>query len=165
MSSSNLTSLLARAAALPGSGPRRLAALLGACAADAAARPLHWVYDVDALAAHLKEKELQDAPEFYPESRSPFYSLDTGDNSCYFDEALSALGALKASEGNKYDYDVLKDAIKADLGPGTRYDMAAREEFTKLTKEGKATGPLIGKWMQGAPLKFLGNVNVRFIKS
>ena len=62
-----------------------MAAILGACVADAAARPLHWVYDMSDLKRYLKDKVGNTAeeksidrntfPEFYPENRSPFYSV------------------------------------------------------------------------------------------
>ena len=58
------------------------AILLGAVTADAAARPLHWIYDaqkLDKLTAGTT------SPEFWPESESPFYNLPTGANSAYFD--------------------------------------------------------------------------------
>ena len=53
--------------------------------ADAAARPLHWVYDMSQLRRYLNDKvgetpdeksvDRNQFPEFYPESRSPFYSV------------------------------------------------------------------------------------------
>jgi hypothetical protein len=60
--------------------------------ADAAARPLHWVYDLNELNKQIKGRE--ERPEFLPESKSPYYSLKTGDNSCYFDTANSVLKTL-----------------------------------------------------------------------
>ena len=78
---------------------RKIAALLGACVADAASRPLHWVYDMHALKCYLKESfndgiDRNQQPEFYPQSRSPFYSLPTGENSCYFDITKAVLESL-----------------------------------------------------------------------
>ena len=62
-----------------------MASILGACVADAAARPLHWVYDMSQLKRYLNDKVGATAeeksvdrnrfPEFYPESKSPFYSV------------------------------------------------------------------------------------------
>ena len=64
----------------------KAAALLAACVSDAAARPLHWIYNVDKINDVLNA-EHKSNPEFFPESKSPFYSLKTGENSCYIDEA------------------------------------------------------------------------------
>ena len=47
-------------------------------------RPLHWVYDLGELNAAISSSP--DTPEFWPESVSPFYTLPTGENSCYFDQ-------------------------------------------------------------------------------
>ena len=62
-----------------------MAAILGACVADAAARPLHWVYDMSALNRYLGQKigdtdeeksiDRYKYPEFFPENRSPFYNV------------------------------------------------------------------------------------------
>ena len=51
-------------------------AVLGAVVADAASRPLHWVYDANSMKKHLKGRE--NTPEFDPVSRSPYYKLETG---------------------------------------------------------------------------------------
>ena len=98
---SKLNSLLESARQLPEIQQRKVAAVLGSCVADAAARPLHWVYDMEAMEIYLtKEKqgdELVDRnqePEFYPVNKSPFYSLPTGDNSCYFDITRAVLENL-----------------------------------------------------------------------
>ena len=42
---------------LPASQQRRVAAIVGACIADAAARPCHWQYDVDKLKEQLGESQ------------------------------------------------------------------------------------------------------------
>ena len=61
---------------LSGRAYRCACAVLGAVCADAAARPLHWVYDANAMREHLRGRE--DQPEFHPENRSPYYKLETG---------------------------------------------------------------------------------------
>jgi hypothetical protein len=65
----------------------QISAILGACVADAAARPLHWVYDMSDLKRYLSTKigstDVEKAidrnayPEFYPESRSPYYNVSS----------------------------------------------------------------------------------------
>jgi len=52
---------------------RASAAILGATLADAAAQPLHWIYDTDQLSKALAT--CADEPEFRPESANPFYKL------------------------------------------------------------------------------------------
>ena len=56
--------------------------LLGATVADAATRPLHWVYDPKKLRNYIKgKKEIV----FLKKSKSPFYSIKTGKVSGYND--------------------------------------------------------------------------------
>ena len=99
MTTRTLTELLRLASMQPDQEQRKIAALVGACVADAAARPLHWVYDMEALEKYLNETfddqvDRTKQPEFYPENKSPFYSLPTGENSCYFDITLTSLESL-----------------------------------------------------------------------
>ena len=51
------------------------AILLGAAVADAAARPLHWIYDTEKIQKLICGTA---NPEFWPKSESPFYNLPTG---------------------------------------------------------------------------------------
>ena len=48
---------------------------LGATVADAAARPLHWVYDQKKLNSYIKNKK---DFAFLKNNKSPFYSIKTG---------------------------------------------------------------------------------------
>ena len=54
---------------------RAVAATIGSCVADAAARPMHWLYDQQRLDAAVGDTV---AVEFWPESLSPFYTIPTG---------------------------------------------------------------------------------------
>ena len=53
---------------------------LGATVADAAARPLHWVYDQKKLSNYVKGKK---DFAFLKKNRSPFYNIKTGKVSGY----------------------------------------------------------------------------------
>ena len=53
---------------------------LGATVADAAARPLHWIYDKKKLKSYIKNKK---TITFFKENRCPFYSIKTGEVSGY----------------------------------------------------------------------------------
>ena len=60
----------------------KLHIFLGATVADAAARPLHWVYDEKKLKSYIKGKK---NIAFFRKNRSPFYSIKTGEVSGYND--------------------------------------------------------------------------------
>ena len=51
-----ITENISKIAKLPPLQSRAAASILGAVVADAAARPLHWVYDRDVLVAHRSNK-------------------------------------------------------------------------------------------------------------
>ena len=53
---------------------------LGATVADAAARPLHWVYDQKKLNSYIKNKK---DFAFLKNNKSPFYNIKTGKVSGY----------------------------------------------------------------------------------
>ena len=55
---------------------------LGATVADAAARPLHWIYNPKKLKKCIKSKK---EIAFLKQNQSPFYSIKTGKVSGYND--------------------------------------------------------------------------------
>ena len=55
---------------------------LGATVADAAARPLHWVYNQKKLLEYIKGKK---DFTFLKKNKSPFYNINTGKVSGYND--------------------------------------------------------------------------------
>jgi hypothetical protein len=76
---------------------RATAAILGALCADAACRPLHWVYDTQLLQQYVLQLSPDGNPEFLEESRSPFYCIPTGGLSPYGGALLASLqGAARA---------------------------------------------------------------------
>jgi len=152
-----LSKLLDQAAGLPELKQKKVACLLGAAVADAAARPLHWVYDLGDLNKAIRSNP--DVPEFLPESKSPFYTLPTGANSCYWDQAAATLTSLKNKK--EFNFEDICDEFEGQLGPGSPYDMQAREEYMELRRYGKVQGPIVGKWLHGGMIKFFENRKLR----
>jgi len=132
---------------------KKIGCLVGAAVADAAARPLHWVYDLQDLNHAIKTNPEQ--PEFWPESKSPFYTLETGENSCYFDQAYAVMTSLKNKQEFSFE-DICEEFVR-QLGPASPYDMAAREEYMMLRRHGRVQGPIKGKWLHGGMIKFFEN--------
>lgn len=59
--------------------PRRIAALVAGFVADAAAMPLHWIYDTAEIASITARLNRTASPEFVTPSFAPFYSYPVGD--------------------------------------------------------------------------------------
>ena len=93
--------------------------------------------------------------EFWPESKSPFYSIPTGDNSCYYDESLAVLTSL-ANTGS-FDFQDMCEEFSKQLGPGSPYSAELREEYMLRRRLGQPLTPLLGKWLSGSMLKCLEN--------
>ena len=149
----SLSSLLDQARSLPLARQRKVSCLLGAAVADAAARPLHWVYDLSVLNRAVSADPSR--PEFLPQSHSPYYSLPTGDNSCYWDEALAVLKVVAAA-GPGWSHADVAAQFHRDFGPDSPYDMRRREEYMRRrNREGRLQEPLDGKWLHGGMIGFL----------
>jgi len=148
-----LSALLEHALLLPELQQRKVAGLLGAAVADAAARPLHWVYDMGDLNKYVRSNP--DHPEFWPESKSPFYSLPTGENSCYWDQALAVMTSLRSSKG--FNFENICQEFTVQFGSSSPYNMDNREEYMHLRSHGKVQGPIVGKWLHGGMIKFFAN--------
>jgi len=150
---SRVTALLDQALALPELSQKKIGCLVGAAVADAASRPLHWIYDLPDLEKAIKADP--ERPEFVPKSKSPFYTLPTGENSCYFDQCFAVMTSIR-NQG-QFDFeDVCSEFVK-QLGPNSQYDMQAREEYMELRRYGRVQGPIVGKWLHGGMIKFLAN--------
>lgn len=132
--------------------------------ADAAARPLHWVYKRDVVEAVL-EKTSQ--LEFYPENKvrprilsvchvrlclpclglirtplplppqCPFYDIPLGASSPYFEQLYVSLKTL-AGSGGKVDVAAQHRNVVAHFGPGTAYEKALEKRKSKLAGAGGA---------------------------
>ena len=79
---------------------------LGAAVADAAARPLHWVYDPKKLRKYIKgQKKIT----FLKKNKSPFYSIKTGNVSGYNDVGQVMLKTLISTKKNLIFLKTLKE--------------------------------------------------------
>ena len=61
------------------------------------AQPMHWIYNMDSLKEVLSE--LEPFPEFRAESANPFYRRETGEQTCYGDQAYVLLDSLSHCGG------------------------------------------------------------------
>ncbi len=130
-------------------------ALLGAVVADAATRPLHWIYDAALLQALLEERE---HPEFWPQSRSPFYTLPTGSVSAYADTTLLMLRTLEETDG-ELDLERFVANAEAWFGPGSPYALSYARRESNFT-EGESRqwkGAIEGPWLHQCMRSLLEN--------
>ncbi len=89
---------------------------LGATVADAAARPLHWVYDQKKLLSLIKGKK---DFTFLEKNKSPFYNIKTGKVSGYNDVGQVMFKTLL--EDNTNVEKRFKKNIIINFGPGSLY--------------------------------------------
>ena len=89
---------------------------LGATIADAASRPLHWVYDQKKLKRYIKNKK---DFAFLNKNKSPFYSIKTGNVSGYNDVGQVMFRTISKSN-NSIEKRFKKNLVK-HFGPGSRY--------------------------------------------
>uniref|UniRef100_A0A1A8PU46 Selenoprotein J n=1 Tax=Nothobranchius rachovii TaxID=451742 RepID=A0A1A8PU46_9TELE len=133
---------------------RAIGAIVGAAAADAAAQPMHWIYDPDRLKEVLSD--LEPCPEFRSESANPFYRRTTGEQTCYGDQAYVLLESL--SQCGDVDLQDLTKRFYEFFGPGTAYDLPLNDPYRK--KGGpKATLPIDGPWRNASLKAFIRNVD------
>jgi len=172
----SISAQLEAVAALPRAQERAVSSLLGAAVADAAARPLHWVYDMELMEELMKDGQ---DPDFWPESMSPFYTLPTGARSCYNHVVMAGLQAFVEADGEA-DLDVYRAVIRRTFGEGTAWQEALarrKEAYTpakrrekretakptnaieeRLAELRKAFGePVEGPWLHGAVIHLLDN--------
>ena len=104
---------------------------LGATVADAAARPLHWVYDKKKLNSYIKGKK---NIAFFKQNRSPFYSIKTGKVSGYNDVGQVMLKTLAETSNHKKIIQLFKKNIVKNFGPGSRYwkNLSLRKKYKKI---------------------------------
>ena len=126
---------------------------LGATVADAATRPLHWVYDPKKLKKYIKgKKEIA----FLKKNRSPFYNIKTGNVSGYNDVGQVMFKTLLSS---KKKSDVIKNFKKnviKNFGPGSNYwkNLKLRKKYKKV----KWKKPMNGPWIHQNILETIKNI-------
>jgi ADP-ribosylglycohydrolase len=143
-----LQELLGRVSALPEVKRRAVGAVIGAAVADAAARPLHWLYDRQILENLVQNSD----PAFWPVNASPFYSLPTGRRSCYNDLGLAMLRSLPLDKNLLFDGDSYLDEIMDMFKPESEYAAAfkRRQEAYDPARKLEKREPIEGPWQQQA---------------
>ena len=114
---------------------------MGATVADAAARPLHWVYNQKKLLTYIKGKK---DFSFLKKNKSPFYNIKTGKVSGYNDIGQVMFKTL--IEDNKNIEARFKKNIIKNFGPGSVYwkNFNLRAKYRKVKDwRGKIEGPWI----------------------
>ena len=129
---------------------------LGATVADAAARPLHWVYDPKKLRKYIKGKK---DITFMKKNKSPFYSIKTGNVSGYNDVGQVMFETLVST---KKKSDILKNFKKniiKNFGPGSAYwrNLKLRKKYKKI----KWKGPINGPWIHQNILETIQNIKAK----
>ena len=126
---------------------------LGAVVADAAARPLHWVYDPKKLKRYIKgKKEIA----FLKENKSPFYALETGLTSGYADMGLVMFQTIITSKKKSDILPNFKKNIVQHFGPGSNYwkNLKERKKYKKI----KWKRPLQDNWLHQNTLETIQNI-------
>ncbi|XP_070988984.1 crystallin J1A-like [Oncorhynchus clarkii lewisi] len=132
---------------------RALGAIIGSAVADAAAQPLHWVYDLDKLDGFLNEAP---TPEFRPKSANPFYRRDTGNQSCYGDQAFVLLESL--SECGGLNVNDLRKRTYNFFGPRSEYDTPVNDPYRDMSGP-RPQLPIEGPWRHGSIKSFMKNMD------
>lgn len=149
-----MNSLLAEVSKLPTPTQRAIGCCVGSCVMDAAARPMHWCYDQTVIEEALSGG--QDSA-FYPTSISPYYTIPTGENSCYYDLGFVMLNALPASADAPLDLEAFHRELQSFFGPGTPYNEAfkARNYLYDPEKRYDKREPVPGPWQQSSVTSYL----------
>jgi len=133
---------------------------LGATVADAAARPLHWVYDPKKLNQYIKgKKEIA----FLKKSKSPFYSVKTGKVSGYNDVGQVMFKTLISIRKKSEILKSFKRNIIKNFGPGSAYwrNLKLRKKYKKI----KWKMPMNGPWIHQNILETIQNIKSKKIIS
>ena len=129
---------------------------LGATVADAAARPLHWVYDPKKLNQYIKGKK--EIP-FLKKNKSPFYSIKTGKVSGYNDVGQVMFKTLTSTYKKSEILKNFKRNIIKNFGPGSAYwkNLKIRKKYKKI----KWKMPMNGPWIHQNILEAIQNIKAK----
>ena len=125
---------------------------LGATVADAAARPLHWVYNQKKLLTYIKGK--QDFT-FLKKNKSPFYNIKTGKVSGYNEIGQVMFKTLV--DGHQDIEERFKKNITKNFGPGSIYwkNLNLRAKYRKV-KDWR--GIIKGPWIHQNIIETVRNI-------
>ena len=125
---------------------------LGATVADAAARPLHWVYNQKKLLAYIKGKK---DFTFLKKNKSPFYNIKTGKVSGYNEVGQVMFKTLV--EGHRDIEGRFKKNITKNFGPGSIYwkNLNLRAKYRKV-KDWR--GIIKGPWIHQNIIETVRNI-------
>jgi hypothetical protein len=129
---------------------------LGATVADAAARPLHWVYDPKKLNKYIKGKK---DITFLKQNKSPFYSIKTGNVSGYNDVGQVMFKTLISTKKKSKILKNFKKNIIKNFGPGSAYwrNLKLRKKYKKI----KWKMPMKGPWIHQNVLETIKNIKAK----
>ncbi len=125
---------------------------LGATVADAAARPLHWIYNQKKLSQYIKGRKDY---TFLDKNKSPFYNIKTGKVSGYNDIGQVMFKTL--IEGQKNIDIRFKKNILKNFGPGSIYwrNLKLRSKYKKV-KDWR--GIIKGPWIHQNIIETVQNI-------
>ena len=128
---------------------------LGATVADAAARPLHWVYNQKKLNSYIKGKK---DFSFLKENKSPFYNIKTGKVSGYNEIGQVMFKTLL--EGHDDINPRFKKNILKNFGPGSIYwrNLGLRSKYKKV-KDWR--GIINGPWIHQNVIETVNNIKLK----
>ena len=128
---------------------------LGATVADAAARPLHWVYNQKKLNSYIKGKK---DFSFLKKSKSPFYNIKTGKVSGYNEIGQVMFETLLKGHDN-IDQRFKKNIMK-NFGPGSIYwkNLGLRSKYRKV-KDWR--GIIKGPWIHQNVIETIKNIKLK----
>jgi hypothetical protein len=128
---------------------------LGATVADAAARPLHWVYNQKKLLTYIKRKK---DFTFLKKNKSPFYNIKTGKVSGYNEVGQVMFKTLV--EGHENIEERFKKNITKNFGPGSVYwkNLNLRAKYRKV-KDWR--GIIKGPWIHQNIIETVKNIKAK----
>jgi len=137
---------------------KKLHIFLGATVADAAARPLHWIYNEKKLKSYIKSKK---DVTFFKQNRSPFYSIKTGEVSGYNDIGQVMFKTLTYENNHKEVIKLFKKNIIKNFGPGSKYwkNLTLRKKYKKIKWKTAMKGP----WIHQNILETIKNIKLKKI--